>query len=76
MGPRRGDNKHFHTRAKAKVEKNEHHRVLEGHSRNEDIVDIVDIVENHADKEARKTSQIGTPPRTSNTYHCAIGGIE
>jgi hypothetical protein len=42
-----------HTRAKAMTENNEHHRVLEGHSRNEDSADRV---ENNADKEARKTS--------------------
>jgi hypothetical protein len=68
---RRGYNQRHHTRAKTKAENNEHHRALEGHSRHEEVADRV---ESSVDTQARKTSSIGTPPRTSNTDDCAIRG--
>jgi hypothetical protein len=73
VGPRRGENHCCHTRAKSTTKNNEYHGALERHSRNEDSTDRV---ENNADKEARKTSRIGTPPRTSNTDVYAVGGRE
>jgi hypothetical protein len=42
MGPRRGENQHYHTRDKSKEENNEHHRTLEGNSRHEEAVDRVE----------------------------------
>jgi hypothetical protein len=52
VGPIRGDNQCYHTRAKSKEENNKHHRALEGHSRHEEAIDRV---ENRIDKESRKT---------------------
>jgi hypothetical protein len=70
-GTRKRKESRNHTRAQTKAEDNEHHRALEGHSRHEEAADRV---ESSADAEARKTSRIGTPPRTSNTGDCAVGG--
>jgi hypothetical protein len=39
VGPTRGENQRFHTRAKERAEKNECYGALEGHSRNEDSAD-------------------------------------
>jgi hypothetical protein len=68
---KRKESMHCHTRAQTKAENNEHHRALEGHSRHEEVADRF---ESSADAEARETSRIGTPPRTSSTDDHAVGG--
>jgi hypothetical protein len=53
VGLGRGENQRCHTRAKTTIENNDHHRALEGHSRNEDSANRV---ENSVDIEPRKIS--------------------
>jgi hypothetical protein len=53
VGPTRGENQRFHTRAKERAEKNECYGALEGHSRNEDSADRLKTT--HINKEERKT---------------------
>jgi hypothetical protein len=71
VGPIRGDNQCFHTRAQTKPENNEHHRALEGHSRHEEVADRFG---NYEEKEARKKSRTGIPSRTSSIYDCVVVG--
>jgi hypothetical protein len=47
-----------HTRSQAKAENNEHHRALEGHSRQEEDANIV---ENYADQGKRKGTRRKVP---------------
>jgi hypothetical protein len=71
MGPRRGKSQCFLTRAQTKAEDNENHRVLEGHSRYEEVTVRF---ESSVDAETRATSRSIIPPRTSSANDRAVGG--
>jgi hypothetical protein len=47
--------------------------VPEGHPGHEEAAVRI---ENHTDKEARKTRRTGTPPRTRSSDDCTVGGGE
>jgi hypothetical protein len=71
MGQRIRKSQRKHTRAKEKIENNEHHRAHEG---NLGYEEVAVLIEDCADKEAIKISRTRTHSREINTNDCVARG--